>query len=201
MDKQAEKVAREMLGWWNEGCALHADHPASQQPEQWALGPVIESRDSDLIDKVNVRALLDALKERADLEGQWMIARMGHWAVGWVEHLSMRVLDDAGRPTAMIAFWLQWQDKLEGYPIADEDALGEAEYEAAMANVERDGKRFVASDAPDDWADRVFAWLSAHRPSELDNRDGHGACPSDKALREALLMLGMLDAVTLADED
>lgn len=60
----------------------------------WTLGPVIETRDSDALERSNARVLKRALENEGYSEGcDWQSTHAGHWAVGRVEHLSYRVLD------------------------------------------------------------------------------------------------------------
>jgi hypothetical protein len=199
MNDELMPLARELLAP-TPNCALWGTHPALEAPDQWALGPVINRRDADLIEQSNARALLALLERETALEGMWEIHRLGHWAVGWVEHLSMKVLDGAGRPTPMLAFWARWQEKLEGYPIADEEDLYEAEYDAAIESIQCDGRGFVRDGAPADWASEVYRWLADHEPGQLDHC-GSGASPSDASIRNALCALGFLHEDELADED
>lgn len=98
----------------------------------WALGPVIRHRDSPVLDKSNAAALRKALESVPEWAGQWEAMESNHWAVGWVEHLSYRVLDDAGCSTTLARFIRAWFDHLrDDYPVADDDAYSEAEVEEA----------------------------------------------------------------------
>ena len=64
--------------------------------ETWTLGPVIEHRDSDILTKANRKALEQWLESDSSLSSEYQITGANHWAVGWVDHLSYRVLDDRG---------------------------------------------------------------------------------------------------------
>ena len=52
---------------------------------------------------------------------------MGHWAVGWVEYLLVKPDSPA------VKFMSDWQDVLNGYPIANDN-----DYEALVAEEESD---------------------------------------------------------------
>lgn len=135
----------------NFGLSRDADHYADIG-KTWALGPVIEHRDSELIDKANAIALKRALEARPDFADQWTITGARHWAVGWVDHLTYRVLDDAGQPMEIARFLEAWNRKLDGYPIADEMLLSELEAEAESENwslILDDVRRAVRRAAPD----------------------------------------------------
>ena len=195
MDMDITERAHELLRR-EDGVAVFPGHPAHDDPEHWAIGPIIETRDSSLIEKTNARALEAALRARPEFEDEWEVHRFGHWAVGWVHHLSLRVLDDAGAPTPVLRFLVEWERKLDGYPVADEEALCEAEYEAAIESIEQSGRRVLRDGAPEDWASEVYRWLGDHEPGQLDDHDGQGPSPSDESVERALVELGFAE-----DED
>lgn len=169
-------------------CLVSNDHPASMDPEHWCVGPAIRSRDSQLVDEVNADALEAAIHERGDLECS--VHRFSHWCVGWVEHLSFRVLGDDGKPTPTYYFIKEWFNRLEDEYIADEDELLAREYEAALEAIRDGGWHFVRADAPDDWPEKVYEWLAENIPESLDNADGHGASPGETGLAKAIKDLG-----------
>ena len=92
----------------------------------WALGPMIEHRDSVLLDQSNAAALVKLLKSDGSLDGDWKVERCSHWLVGWTRHLSFRALDDDGSPTRVFRVtWEFFRSLREDYPIADENDLSE----------------------------------------------------------------------------
>lgn len=98
----------------------------------WSLGPVIEHRDSDVLTRSNARVLIRTLEARKDFDGQWSELECNHWAVGWVKHLSFRVLDEKGQPCEIGAYLRDWFTYLkEQYPVADENDYSELEEEEA----------------------------------------------------------------------
>ena len=102
MDESTREEVRQLLQSPAD-CGLFPGHPA-YKGAHWCIGPVIEHRDSDPRDKAKARALIKALKARKDLQEMWELHNFRHWAVGWVKHLSFRVLGDDGEPTAMFHF-------------------------------------------------------------------------------------------------
>jgi hypothetical protein len=148
----AEDIAAALRLPTNFGLSRDADHH-DDIGTTWALGPVIETRDSDLVDRANAIALKRELVRRADFADQWTITHAGHWAVGWVDHLTYRVLDDDGEPTEIARFLAGWFACLqEVYPIADEMLLSEMECEAESENwalILDDVRRAVRRNAPD----------------------------------------------------
>ena len=79
-------------------------------------------RDSDILTETNFRVALEALGGESDTVE---IIREGHWAVGWVEWIAIHESDSKALRTAdeIVA-------SLEDYPVLDNDALSDAEYEA-----------------------------------------------------------------------
>lgn len=189
MDETTREEVRELLKYPPD-CGLFSGHPAYKDPEHWCIGPVIEHRDSGLMDRANAKALIEALEKREDLQEMWEPHDFRHWAVGWVKHMSFRVLGDDGEPTPMFHFMKEWEAKLDDYPLADEEAYCVMEFEAAIENIESIASRWVKKGA-EDWAGEVYRWLSENEPGELDNRDGNGAWPADSAIIRALRANGI----------
>lgn len=99
----------------------------------WSLGPVIEHRDSEVLDRSNAKALRIFLGSDPSLADDWRITSCTHWAVGHVDHLSFRAYeDDKKTPTRIARILCAWFEYLrEQYPIADEDLFSEMESEEA----------------------------------------------------------------------
>jgi len=179
--------------------------------QTWALGPVIEHRDSGLLAKSNARVLKRELARAAaagEIEPEsWEIVGCSHWAVGHVDHLSYRVLDDAGQPTK-IARWLQcWHDALDSYPVASDDDYSEVEHEALGENIRSCAEscratRGVVADLPEGWEWDVVRWFDEiGDQSATENTDDQGGWPSDEQITDAFRGLGYLPAEEADDED
>jgi hypothetical protein len=100
--------AAHSFAYWGE----HAD---------WlvALG---QHRDSDDVDRSNWAVITEDFEQR--FEGDdWTIERFSNWAVGWTEALLVK----PGTPVAAAA--QEWADRLERYPIADEEHHMMLEYD------------------------------------------------------------------------
>jgi hypothetical protein len=52
-----------------------------------------------------------------------------HWAVGWVDHLFVRIHDERGEITPAFASIMEWEERLEEYPVADDDDYSETALE------------------------------------------------------------------------
>jgi hypothetical protein len=100
--------------------------------DTWSLGPTIEHRESDVLDRSNAKALREYLATLPELTDDWEITDCNHWAVGWVKHLSYRVVDADGKPSRMAGIVKAWFAALRDYPIADENLYSEMEDEEAQ---------------------------------------------------------------------
>ncbi len=167
----------------------HSDLPLF---ETWSLGPVILSRDSKLLEQSNHDALIRHLESDPSLADDWQILTVNHWAVGWVEHLAFRAVDDHGAPTRMMRVVKDWFDHLADYPVADDSDYSEKEYEATLKNIEDVGSRFVKSRAPKNWPSKVFKWFWDNDESAVENRNGDGGYPSDEQMKAALRALKLM---------
>jgi hypothetical protein len=162
--------------------------------ETWSLGPIIRTRDSDLREQSNADALIKHLESDSTLADDWRITGASHWAVGWVDHLSFRVVEADGKtPTRIARVLKEWSDALASYPVADESDLSRREYEATLENIESAGRRMVVEAAPEDWPARAFGWFWDHDQRAVEARDGGGGYPSDEQMRACLRALGWLD--------
>lgn len=94
---------------------------------------VTRTRDSDALDRSNWQAARERLAKAAGLDTipaddsaqpvyDW---RASHWACGWIEYLMVR--PDA--PEAVLAEAQAIADELADYPILDEDAFSELEWQ------------------------------------------------------------------------
>lgn len=174
-------------------CFINSDHPASQDPEHWCVGPVILTRDSGLLAQANAISLKDHLKATPGIHGSWEIHTFNHWAVGWVEHLSFKVLKKGpGKKTTKIYGVIKdWFDGLSDYPVADDELLSRLEYEAGLAAIEGEGSRYLKDGADEAWVELVYRWLSDHCARELEDHDGNGPYPSREAVQEAMRAVGV----------
>jgi hypothetical protein len=104
-----------------------------QLPVGWAIGPVGQHRDSDVLDVSNFAVALVAMGgEGDDVE----VVRFRHWACGWVEEIAFRM----GGEAAEIAHLLSVA--LEDYPALSDEDFSEREWEA---------------DHPDDGSERCYS--------------------------------------------
>ncbi len=165
----------------------------------WALGPVILTRDSGLLDQSNSAAIRSMLESDPSLADDWTITGANHWACGWVDHLSFRVVEPDGTPTRVARVIKGFYDALSDYPIADESDFCQRESEACYKNIQDHRKRnMLRDDLPDSWVGDMIDWYYANDCSAVESQDDHGACPDDSEFEVAARALGFWDT---SDED
>lgn len=168
---------------------MASDYLVRHLGETWKLGPCFIHRDSGLLEQSNARVMLKRLKEEVG-EGEngpaWQVTRCGHWAVGWVEHLSY---DSANEK--IVSFLTKWDAELADYPVADEMDYSELEQEILGKNIEQQLQRLRVE--ADEAAGELLEWLEQNHPGELENKAGdQGAYPDEDIVKEGLRVLGFL---------
>lgn len=142
--------------------------------ESWAI-TFSQHRDSDALERSNFRVI------RADLERDFPDdvddIRCDHWAVGWIDHLLVRVLDDSGEVTPAWRRVCEWLDALADYPVADESDLSELEY--------------------DEW----WEWLERAVPSALRSADIEDDSPPLDEIHAILTEVGLPAEHSYPDDD
>lgn len=95
------------------------------------VAPVSVTRDSLLLERVNWQVVTADL-ERISQHDETGSVSMGHWACGWYEIFLIHADDAAALEAAD-----EWACSLADYPVADESAWSEAEWEAVAEYWER----------------------------------------------------------------
>lgn len=98
------------------------DYFGAVWPAYYSAG-VGQSRDSDCLEESNFATMLALLGGESETV---VVVREDHWAVGWVEWIAIHRDDGAALKIADEA-----KDRLEDYPVLDEEDLSEREQEAA----------------------------------------------------------------------
>ncbi len=107
----SKKVALEL---WK-----HPKDYAGETYEEYYVGPV-QSRDSDILEQANFISALEMLG--GESEPDVIVARAGHWAVGWVETILVHKDSDK------VAKLEEIEESLADYPVLDEELFSEMEY-------------------------------------------------------------------------
>ena len=94
--------------------------------ETWAF-TISRHRDTDVLTESNYETIEKDMETR--FPGDTETVHCGHWAVGWIDHLAVRMLEEDGSPTAAATAILEWKEKLEDYPVADDEDYSRREWE------------------------------------------------------------------------
>lgn len=159
--------------------------------DTWSLGPVILTRDSGPLEKANSQSVKEAFRQLFGDEGEengWEVTTCNHWAVGWVEHLSFKAIDENGGPTAQFVEMLRLNAEVEENVVLDEDLLCEIEWAETIEYLEWNASRYVREDAPDDWVE-----LLAREVSSQVVHESSGPYVSDEDIKAGLRKLEFLD--------
>lgn len=81
-----------------------------------------QHRDSDVMDKSNWDVILTDLNEKF-ANNFWDVARLNHWAVGWVEFITYNTAN-----SMLEEYTEEIRAKLEDYPVLDEMKYSEMEW-------------------------------------------------------------------------
>lgn len=89
-------------------------------------------RDSDALDNANFEALRRIVDTACEHEHDaYVIEHFSHWAVGWIDELLIN--PDCAKAIEAVQSAI---DKLEDYPLVDENLYSEMEYESACESAE-----------------------------------------------------------------
>jgi len=158
-------------------------------PHDWAMY-YTRNRDSGLISQSN-HAYIKKAMEPYEEDGTARDERHGSWACGWMEGFAIRIYK-GGKVTNAFKIWMNMQDAMSDYPLLDEEDHSNREYEETLDNIKHIASD-VRDDAPDTWAEEVYAYLSDNNEDSLYPVDGMGGWPKDEVVQEALKNLCYLD--------
>jgi hypothetical protein len=101
----------------------HPKHYFGATWEGYYSAGVGRSRDSDALEESNFQAMLSLLGGESDTV---IVVSESHWAVGWVEWIAVHESDTAALQAADEAM-----GRLADYPVLDEDAFSDLEWNRA----------------------------------------------------------------------
>lgn len=166
--------------------------------ETWSLGPVIRTRDSNLLDSSNANALEAALENIREFQDEYQIVHAGHWAVGWVDHLAFHAVDENREPTQIFKWILGWFDALGEYPVANDEDYSRRQHEVLIKDINDAGHRIEEGGPTEEtgWEESVREWLeengSHNARRSLEDPENWGVRPED--VEQALRALGLFRA-------
>lgn len=88
-----------------------------------------EHRDSDLLAQSNAKVIRDTLGDYDDTTVQWQ--HFSHWAVGWIDAVAIKIRDEAGEFTAAFIDMYNLLERLDDYPVLDEDDYSQRQWKEA----------------------------------------------------------------------
>lgn len=165
------KKCNELKGNWTKFDSFSWDYEIDD-PENWCI-VYTNNRDSGLLTQSNssaIEKIMTPFLEGNDCNEE----QHNHWAVGWVDGYSIRVFDSFNNPTPAILQWIEIQERLEDYPLLDEDDYSQREYDAMIENLE--SQSYIADiDLPGDWINKVLDYCEENHQDMLENSDDTGA--------------------------
>ena len=168
------------------------------ETDRWVLGAVFRTRDSDLLQSSNADALIKYLESDPSLEEDYVVTGCNHWAVGWVEHLSFKLLDAPGEPSRIFRLIMEWFDALSDYPVADDQDFSERQWDAFVDNVAWACSDHVRSSAPDDYAEEVASFMARNGIADDSYHNPEQCGVSEEEAIEALTALNWYGKVYAA---
>lgn len=184
-------AAKQAAGNWRR-YTCYAWHRAADlaDADEWAI-VYCQHRDSGLLDQSNAAAIRTALEPFTDGDNPDVVAeRHDHFACGWIDGHSIRVIRD-GQITDAFRRYHDLAQQLAEYPVLDETDYSNREYEATLANIADAAWRLRhAYDLPEGWEGEVFTWLWDNDERAVSNVDDQGGYPSEDALNRSFAALG-----------
>lgn len=197
-----DSIAQNLRGNWRKFNCFYWDNESElPDSDNWCI-VYTHNRDSGLLTESNAHAIAQIMEPF--LEGDDLLVEdHNHWVVGWVAGYSIRVYkqDTKNEYTPAFLAWCDIQNRLENYPVLDEEDWSARELEACLKNIGYEGGKFVDDKYKDeDWVSEVYGLLP---DNETQNSDGRGAYPSEESIATALYTLGWLDEdyLYLIEED
>lgn len=121
-----ESAAQECAGNWHEFDSFCWYDRPDENPDDWGI-IYTHNRDSGTIERCNGESIAEALAPFLD-SGDVVAEHHTHWACGWVDGFAIRVYR-AGEITEAFRAYFGLLERMEDYPILDEQRLGEMEAE------------------------------------------------------------------------
>jgi hypothetical protein len=186
-----EDAAKQAAGNWKSWtCFVWFRERELADPDNWSI-IYTHNRDSGLLTMSNADAIAKAMEQFTEGDDPDVVCEShDHWVVGHVDGFSIRVYRD-GMITKAFKTYHDLCERLDAYPILDEEDYSERELEATLENIGDSAWKLKHEYAlPDGWEGDVYSWLSDNRPGAVENRDDQGGFPEEHDLRAAFDALG-----------
>ena len=128
--------------------------------DTWGFTNIDQNRDSDPLEKANFKYITEELMGL--FPEDYRIETYNHWAVGSVDRLVCRVYeDDTDKKVIAPSFFLamEWLDKLDDYPVADEETYNKMIDDDNIDSIEfwnSISPGYIDIDNNPDWASEVY---------------------------------------------
>lgn len=190
-----EQAAKEMAGNWQtfESFCWHRAYDL-EDADAWAQ-VYTSNRDSGLLAQSNEEAINEMLEKFADGDDPDLVFEThSHWACGHIDGFSVRVYRADGTITEAFKEVCRIQERLDDYPLLDEEDYSERELSATLENYASEIGHY-RSDLPDGWESEVYSHFSDNGEYRyIENRDDQGGWAPREVLVKALIELGRLEA-------
>ena len=102
-----------------------------------------------------------------------------------------RLPRESAKAHAAFRTYLEIVDRLDDYPVLDEEDYCRREYEATLANFDC-AVSCIRHDyeLPEGWKEEVFNWFWQNDQRAVENRDDSGGYPNEEQLESAFTALG-----------
>lgn len=161
----------------------------------WGFAGHDQSRDSNIMEKSNFKVITGDLMNQ--YPNDFRIETFAHWAVGSVDRLICRILIDETKGcdedniTESFKASMNWHNRINDYPIADEDYYYEKLQDEAIdcINNMEDYLLLVTNTEEDGWAEKIYYTLTNDLNFEFDvDAEQY---PNDNKILEAVLKSGL----------
>lgn len=197
-----QSAAEQLAGNWREfDCFVWWRARDLDDADQWMVW-YTSSRDSGLLEQSNAEAIRVRLRPFTEGDDPDVVPEShSHWAVGYLDGYSIRVLRPDGTITPVFEEFCRLKEALENYPVLNESDYSDREYEATLENY-RSEMWGCRDQLPEGWEAEVYSWFSDHGRDEfIENRDDQGGWAPKEKIREALAGLGLLSSALGTDHN
>jgi hypothetical protein len=138
----------------------------------WGFCGIDQNRDSKILDTCNFDVICEDLEIRFPEETR--IEGFGHWAVGHVDRLVVKILKDEDlgiveeNITDVFKAAMQWKDNLQDYPVADEERYADCLFDEAIKYIEETSVKNMIDTTQLSWAESIYSELSYNMDIYID---------------------------------
>lgn len=188
---ELEQAATEAAGNWQDfNCFCWFRKDELEDADNWAV-IYTHHRDSGLLDQSNAAVIAKAMQPFVDADDSDVGAEQhSHWACGWIDGYSIRVFRN-GEITEAFRTYHKLAERMDQYPILDEEDFSRREFEATLENIDLAAWKLKQGfDLPDEWEGDVYDWLSQNRDHAVECVGDDGAWPEEDDLEAAFSGIG-----------